>query len=283
MLERRHSRKPGSRVPRVLLHVLLAMAGLLYFFPFYWLIASSLKVPAELYVFPPTLWPTRLTVGNYARVFEVLDVGLIYWNTLKITVVSVASTVVLGVVAGYCFEKLHFPFREFLFSAILFTMIIPFEGQMVPLYLLMDRFRLVNTHAAVILPNLLSAFAIFFFRQNIKAIPDDLLDAARIDGVSVPGRLGRVVLPLLKTAIATIAIFSFVHNWTNFLWPFIIINSQHLFTIEMGMAIFTNSLEVAEEGARMAGAAIAIVPMIIFFLAAQRYFLKGVALTGLKG
>jgi multiple sugar transport system permease protein len=283
MVERKVSAGPGRKLPRIVVHVVLAITGVLYFFPFYWLIASSLKASAELYVFPPTLVPQTLTLANYLRVFQVLDVGLIYWNTLRITAVAVFSTVVLGAVAGYCFEKLRFPGRELFFSAILFTMIIPFEGQMVPLYLLMDRFRLVNTHAAVILPNLLSGFAVFFFRQNIKAIPDDLLDAARIDGVSVPGRLLKVVLPLLTTAVATIAIFTFVGNWTNFLWPFIIINSQRLFTIEMGMAIFTNSLETVEEGARMAGAAIAIVPMIVFFLAAQRYFLKGVALSGLKG
>ena len=274
--------KTRTRIYRSILYAVLSIGGIFYIAPFYWMVSTSFKPISEIFEWPPTLFPQDPTIENYFRVFEVVPMALFYWNTLSVSVVIVAAELLFASFTGYLLEKIRFPFKEFIFSCILFTMIIPFESRLVPLYLLMDQLGLVDTHAAIVIPALITGFAIFFFRQNIKAIPDDLLDAAKIDGCSIIGRYRHIVVRLIQPAIGTIAIFAFMHSWTDFLWPLIVLNTTDKMLLEQGLAFFSQGVEFQEEGARMAGASIAVIPILVVFLFAQKYFVRGIALTGLK-
>ena len=277
------STRSKSLINRMLIASILGIVALMYILPFYWMIITALKPQEDLFKFPPTLIPETITIENFLRVFEVVPLGRAYWNTFYTSVIIVISQLIFCSVAGYVFEKIRFRFREFLFTVILITMIIPFQSEMVPMFLLMSDLRLVNTHAALILPAMITPFAIFFFRQNIKAIPNDLLDAAKIDGSGLLGRYWHVVVPNIKPAIGTITIFAFLGAWNNFLWPLIILNSRKMMLIEQVLAILGSAQTYeAEEAARMAGATMAIIPILIVFFFSQRYFVRGIALTGLK-
>jgi multiple sugar transport system permease protein len=272
----------SRRLKQPLVYLFLSILALLYIAPFFWMISTSLKPQREIFDWPPSLLPKEPTLENYARVPEVIPMFRAYWNTFYTTAILVATNIIAGSLAGYVFEKLRFPLKEVIFSAVLLTLIIPFQSEMVPLYLLMTNLNLIDTHAGVVLPQLMTAFAIFFFRQNMKSIPDDLLDSAKIDGCSVIGRYWRIIMPLIKPAIGTIAIFTFMQAWSNFLWPLIVINSVDKMLLEQVLSYFSQGLETNEEGARMAGATMAVFPILMVFLFAQRYFVRGIALTGLK-
>lgn len=277
-------RAAGSAIPspwRLLLYLVLGMVAVIYITPFYWMIASAIKPQSEMFKFPPTLIPQAVTADNFARVFEVIPLARAYWNTFYTSLYIVLSQLLFCSVAGYIFEKARFRFRELCFTLILITMIIPFQSEMVPLFLLMSDLGLVDTHAAIVLPAMITPFAVFFFRQNVKSIPDDLLDAARIDGSGVLGRYWHVVVPNIKPAIGTITIFAFLGAWNNFLWPLIILNSRRKMLIEQVLSVLT--AEFAQEpAARMAAATMAVVPILLVFFFSQRYFVRGIALTGLK-
>ena len=189
---------------------MLGVVAVIYITPFYWMIVSALKPQSEMFKFPPTLIPQTVTFDNFARVFDVIPLARAYWNTFYTTLYIVLAQLLFCSVAGYIFEKGRFRFRELCFTLILVTMIIPFQSEMVPLFLLMSDLGLVDTHAAIVLPAMITPFAVFFFRQNVKSIPDDLLDAARIDGSGVLGRYWHVVVPNIKPAIGTITIFAFL-------------------------------------------------------------------------
>jgi multiple sugar transport system permease protein len=267
---------------RLIVYAILSIGAIFYIAPFYWMVSTSFKPMSEIFKWPPTLYPQHPTVENYYRVFEVVPMLRYYWNTLYVSLVIVFSQLLFASFAAYIFEKLRFPLKEFIFSCILFTMIIPFQSRLVPLYLLMDQLGLLDSHSAIIIPVLVTGFAVFFFRQNIKSIPDDLLDAAKIDGCTIFGRFYRIVIPLIQPAIGTIAIFTFMTSWTNFLWPLIVINTNHKMLLEQGLAFLSQGFETQEEGPRMAGASIAVIPILVVFIFAQKYFIRGIALTGLK-
>ena len=274
--------KRSEILGRVAVYTFLSVCALVYIVPFYWMLVSSVKPQSELFKWPPSIFPKTWTLENYQRVFEVIPLARAYWNTFYTAVIIVLAQLFSCSLAGYAFEKLRFPLREFIFSAILFTLIIPFQSEMVPLYLLMSSFGLVNKHLAVIFPGLLTAFAIFFFRQNIRSIPDDLLDSAKLDGCGILGRFRRIVMPLIKPAIGTIMIFTFMAAWNNFLWPIIIINQKSKMLLEQALSVLTQELGSEEEGARMAGSTLAVLPILTVFFFAQKYFVRGIALTGLK-
>jgi multiple sugar transport system permease protein len=264
-------------------YILLILVALLYIAPFYWMINTALKPQREIFMWPPTVIPRSPTLENYRRVFEIIPVLRIYMNTIIITVVPVVFQILFGSLGGYVFEKLRFPFKETIFTGLLVTMMIPFQVTVVPLYLMIERVRLVDTLLAVILPYVITPFSIFLFRQNIKSIPNDLLDSAKLDGCGTMGRYWLIVMPLVKAATGTVLIFSFRMLWTVLLWPVIIIDSSRKRVLEQALASFTVGDFAIEEGARMAGATIAVIPILLVFFFAQRYFVKGVALTGIKG
>ena len=259
---------------RMLAYLVLGVVAVIYIIPFYWMIASAIKPQSEMFKFPPTLIPRTVTLDNFLRVFEVIPLGRAYWNTFYTTLYIVLSQLLFCSVAGYIFEKGRFRFRELCFTLILITMIIPFQSEMVPLFLLMSDLGLVDTHAAIVLPAMITPFAVFFFRQNVKSIPDDLLDAARIDGTtgtwwcrtsSRPSHHYHIRLPGGLEQLPVAADHS---------------DSRRKMLIEQVLSVLT--AEFAQEPAARIAATMAVVPILLVFFFSQRYFVRGIALTGLK-
>jgi multiple sugar transport system permease protein len=273
--------QPRINVSLVLCYVTAIAVALITLFPFLWMVSSAFKSRPESVAFPPTLFPLMPTLSNFDRLFAQLNIGQLYWNTLYVSVIKTVIMIYGGALLGYVFAKIKFPGREWAFGAVLITMIIPFEVYFIPLYQLVAQFNLGNTHLALILPHLFSAYAIFFFRQFMYGIPDDLIHAARIDGLGEWGIFNRVVLPLSGAALATMTAFYFMWNWNDFFWPLIVINERAKMMLPNALASL-----VAERGNDFplvnAGATIAVVPILLLFLLLQRYVVQGIAITGIK-
>jgi multiple sugar transport system permease protein len=262
-------------------YIILSLGALLMVAPFIWMLSTSFKPQAETITFPPQLLPRNPTLANYQEVFERLNIGRLYWNTAYVAVIKTVLNVYLSTLIGYVFGKFHFRGREVLFYLILSTWIIPFEVYMIPLYVMMVNFNLGNTYWALILPELSSAYAIFLFRQFMFTIPNDLLDAARIDGAGEWRIFHRIVLPLSRPVVATLVAFYFMWNWNDFLWPLIVLTTSDKYLLPVGLSVFVSEFGT-QYGLIMAGASLAIVPVLLVFVAMQRYIIEGIALTGFK-
>lgn len=271
------------RVGHWLLIAALIAGGLIMVFPLFWLLSTSLRPQSELNIVPPPLLPITWTIANYVTVFDKAPMLLYFWNSLTFATVSTIFIVVTSTVAGYIFGKFKFPGNNVLFILILATAIVPFEIYMVPLFLQMNALGLVNTGIGLVLPFLVLSYGIFFMRQNtISGVPDELLDAARIDGMSETGIMLRLVPRLLGPAVSALAILAFIQAWTAFIWPLLILNEPKYFPMELGLSQFANAFSI-NFGVTSAGAVIAILPTLIVFLFLRRRIVDGITLTGLKG
>lgn len=262
-------------------YIILSLGALVMVAPFIWMLSTSFKPQSETITFPPALLPRNPTLVNYQEVFERLNIGRLYWNTAFLATVKTALNVYLSMLIGYVFGKFQFRGRDFLFYLILGTWIIPFEVYMIPLYIMMVNFNLGNTYWALILPELSSAYAIFLFRQFMFTIPNDLLDAARIDGAGEWYIFHQLILPLARSVVATLVAFYFMWNWNDFLWPLIVITTSDKYVLSVGLAVFVSEFGT-QYGLIMAGASLAIVPVLLVFVTMQRHIVQGIALTGFK-
>jgi multiple sugar transport system permease protein len=276
-------RRPlAPRIARWLVIAALLAGGIAMIFPIFWLISTSLRPAPELLLVPPRLLPERWTLDNYAKAFASAPLLLWLWNSLVFAVVSMVFIILTSTAAGYIFAKFRFPGNNFLFMLVLATAIIPFEIYMVPLFLQVNALKLVNTQIGLFLPFLVLSYGIFFMRQNtMTSVPDELLDAARIDGMSEWGIMLRFVPRLLAPAIAALAILAFIQAWTAFIWPLLILSKPTLFPMELGLSQFANTR--VDFGLTSAAAVIAMLPTLIAFLFLRRRIVEGVTLTGLKG
>lgn len=273
----------GSRVLRWLLIAVLLAGGLAMVFPLFWLVSTSLRPAPELLLVPPTLLPEHWTLDNYARVFAAAPMLTFLWNSVVFSTVSTIAILVTSTVAGYVFAKFRFPGNGFLFVLVLATAIVPFEIYMVPLFTQMNGLKLVNKPLGLWLPFLVMSYGIFFMRQNtMTSVPDELLDAARIDGMGEFAIMFRMVPRLLAPAMSALAILAFIQAWTAFIWPLLILNEPTLFPMELGLSQFANRLSV-DFGETSAGAVIALLPTLVAFLLLRRRIVEGITLTGLKG
>jgi multiple sugar transport system permease protein len=251
--------------------------------PFLWMLSTALKTPAELLVWPPQLIPNDPTIDNFRTVFTTAPFGRWLLNSLVLAVSSTIAILITSTVAGYVFAKFSFPGRGVLFVTILATAIVPFEVYMIPLYLSAQRLGLLNTIPGVVAPFLVMSFGIFFIRQNVLAsIPDELLEAGRIDGASEWWIMTRVVLPLLTGPLSALGIFAFMQAWNQFVWPLIAANTKTMYTAEVGLALFQTGFTI-NFGAVSAGSVISVAPILIVFFLLRRQIIEGVALSGLKG
>lgn len=276
-------RSPLGQVGHWLLIAALIAGGLVMIFPIFWLASMSLRPVAELNLVPPPLLPVHPTLANYQKVFDVAPMLLYFWNSLVFASVSTFFIVLTSATAGYIFGKFKFPGNNILFMLVLATAIVPFQIYMVPLFLQMNALHLVNTPYGLFLPFLVMSYGIFFMRQNtIASVPDELLDAARIDGMSERGIMLRLVPRLLAPAVSALAILAFMNAWTEFIWPLLILNAPKYFPMELGLSQFANSFAV-NYGVTSAGAIIAVLPTLIVFLFLRRRIVEGITLTGLKG
>ncbi|HBT38803.1 MAG: carbohydrate ABC transporter permease [Pseudothermotoga sp.] len=250
--------------------------------PFLWMISTSFKTPAEIFVLPPRWIPKEPALENYRELFASINFGRPFMNTVIVASSITFLSLLISSMAGYAFAKFRFKGRDKLFFLILATLMVPGQMTMIPVFLLLRQLGLLNTYAGLILPGVASAFNIFFMRQFIMTIPNELIEAAKMDGARESFIFFRIILPLSKPALTTIAIFTFTGSWNSFLWPLIIAQDERMYTLPVAVSVLAG--QYGENlGIQMAGSCVVITPILVFFLFAQRYFIKGIALTGLKG
>jgi ABC-type glycerol-3-phosphate transport system permease component len=253
------------------------------FFPFLWMIATALRPQgheADLSLIPQPY----LAFDNFSRAWNFRGSFFLQWtfNSVFVSIAGTVLAVVLNSLAGFAFAKYRFRGRDLLFFAVLATLMVPFQVTMVPVYVILAKLGMVNTYWGVILPGTASAFGIFLIRQFIQTIPDELLDAARIDGSSELGIFLRIIVPLSMPAMAVLAIFTFLGRWNDYLLPLLVLNRSQMYTLQVGIVNFMGEYR-AEWNLLMAVSLISILPTVAVFLFFQRYFLRGIAMTGMKG
>lgn len=264
------------------LYVLLILGGLVMLFPFAWMVGTSLKPDRELFVTPPQLIPAPFTPENYARVAETFPLARFVLNSLIVAAVSTSAQILTSAMAAYGFARLRFRGRDALFLVYLATLMVPLQVTIVPLFIEMRLLGFVNTYPGLVLPTIASAFGTFLLRQAILSLPSELEEAAFIDGASHWTVFRRIVLPLSRPALAAFGIFAFMASWNSFLWPLVVVNSQDLMTLPVGLSNLQGRYETAWNLV-MAGATISVIPIMAVYVTAQKHVIRGVALSGLKG
>lgn len=267
----------------LLRHVLLLALGAIVVLPFAWMVATSFKPSNEIFVDEIRWLPQRWhALENYTEAFTKAPLLRYLLNGVFVTLAIFALQVVVALPCAYALAKLRFRGRELLFALVLVGLMIPAHAVAVPLFLMFHHLGLLNSYAALILPWTISVFGVFLMRQFFKAVPDDLVDAARLDGIGEFGIVWRVMLPTAVPALTAFGIFSVVAHWNDFFWPLVAVNDQALFTPPLGVAQFRNEEAGNDYGPLMAAATVVILPLVLAFLLAQRRFIEGITLTGMK-
>ncbi len=276
-----------ASVPRRIgLYAVLVVAALVMVIPFYWTLSTSLKLPGD--VFSGKLIPDPFTLENYQDVFRRLPFATYFLNSVIVSASIVGLNVVFGTVAAYAFAKLRFPGRDLLFFVCLLTLMVPFQVNLIPLYRIMVELHKavpaigVDTYFGLIAPSAVQVFGIFLMRQFLRSIPDEILESARMDGASEWRILRSIVFPLAAPGMATLAIFTFIGAWNDFLWPLIVTNSDGMRTLPVGLALLARRNTVVW-GQTMAGTVVAVAPMVVIFLVLQRRFIEGLTAGSVKG
>lgn len=265
--------------------ILLAVAcgAITIFFPFFWMAVTSLKTAPEIQRVPLQIAPDDwLNLKNYVEVFKREPFMRYLLNSAIVASIAAVSSVIVSSLAGFGFAKYRFPGRDFLFLAIVGIMMVPFQSVVVPLYEWMNRLGLLDTYMGIVAPDLVSVFGVFLMRQAIETIPNDYIDAARIDGCSELRIFFSLILPSVKPAMATLLIIKFMWNWNEFFWPMVVISSPQMKVVTMGLMSFTNMYFI-EYNLLTAAAVISILPILLIFITLQRWVVQAVVMSGLKG
>jgi len=269
-------------IGRVLLYGVIISGCLVFMFPFVWMVSTSLKVGTQLYKWPPIWIPNPVRWQNYPESWSQLPFATFYKNTVMITGLNIIGTVLSCSLAAFGFARMRFRGRDILFLIVLSTMMLPGQVTMIPLYIIFAKLRWVDTFNPLVVPSWFgSAFNIFLLRQFFMTIPHDLDDAALIDGASHFGIYWRIILPLSRMALGIVAIMAFTWNWNNFMGPLIYLSSQEKFTIQLGLRQFQSNIYM-DMAAIMSMAVVALIPQLVVFFFAQRYFVQGIVMTGIK-
>jgi multiple sugar transport system permease protein len=263
-------------------HLILAPMAFLIVFPIAWMVLTSLKPSAETILWPPRMLPQAPTFENYREIFLRWPFLRFFLNSLLVSGVSTVMILLTSSSAGYAFAKIKSGWLNVIFFIFIATIIVPFESYMIPVYLLVNRLGWLDSYPGLILPFIIMAFGVFFMRQTIQAIPDELIQAARIDGCSEFAIFWRMILPLSVGPLSALAIYAFLNVWGFFTWPLIITNTQHMYTTELGLAMFQSQFFI-EYGLVAAGATVTALPLLLVFFVFQRRIITAVTLTGLKG
>lgn len=266
----------------VLVYLLLFVTVLAMLVPYIWMLSSSLKLNKDVFSFPMQWIPANPRWENFADIWTRIPLGRFIYNTAKLSIIVTILQLLTSSFAAYAFSKLHFKGKNVIFLGYIATIAIPWQAYMVPQFILMRSMGLNNTHLAIILLQAFSAFGVFMMRQFYQGVPDELCEAARIDGLSEYGIWARIMLPLSKPALSTLTIFTFVATWNDFLGPMIYLTDTKLKTIQIGLRMFISQYS-AEYGLIMAASVVSIIPVVIVFLSLQKYFVQGVAASGIKG
>lgn len=258
-------------------YLFLSLGLILNFVPLVWMVSTSLKKPNEIFKMPPQWIPETFQFSNYSKVFELVAFEKFYLNSIIVTLFVTVITVVITSMAGYAFAKIDFPGRNLFFYLFLSSLMIPFHVIMVPLYRIVVSFGWVDTYAGLIFPQITTAFGIFLMRQFMYSIPDSIIESAKIDGSSAFNTFWKIIIPIQKPALATVAIFTFNSSWNNLLWPLLVTNSESMRTLPVGLALF-KSVRTIDWSSIMAASVMTLFPVVIFFILMQKQFIRG--LTG---
>jgi lactose/L-arabinose transport system permease protein len=272
-----------GELQRLFLYLFLGIWGVVSVYPFYWMLTASTLKEELIFKVPPRWLPGVNWLENLQDLQDKMPVWHALFNSLFVSGVTTISTVFLSALAGYAFAKFRFKFREPLFFLIMLTMMLPQQITLVPLFIIMTKLGWINTYWALIVPFLVTGFGVFLMRQQMMAFPDELLYVARIDGCSEFGTFMRIVLPNMKPACAALGIVTFMHQWGNFIWPLIIVNSKDMYTLPLMLSMMVEPGNVVRYGAVMVAAVIGLLPMIVLFLFFQKYFVSGMFSGSLKG
>lgn len=274
--------KRGKLITQILLYVLLVLISALMLVPFIWMLSASFKLNKDVFTFPIEWIPSNPRPQNYVDIWTKIPLLTFIKNTAFLTVVVTFLQVLTSSFAAYAFAKLKFKGKNLLFLGYIATIAVPWQAYMVPQFMMMRSWHLNNTHLAIIFLQAFSAFGVFLMKQFYEGVPNELCEAARIDGLSEYGIYARIMLPLSLPAVSTLIIFTFVSTWNDFLGPLIYLTRNELKTIQIGLRMFISQYS-AEYGLIMAASVIALIPVLIVFLSLQKYFVQGIASTGLKG
>ncbi|WP_372459780.1 carbohydrate ABC transporter permease [Microbacterium nymphoidis] len=276
---RRDRRRPRART---LVTTVLVVGLVVWIIPFAWMLLGSLKTQGEILRRPPTFWPEQVTGQNYVTWFAELDFSKFFLNSVIVATVTVIGNLLFCSMVGYALAKMRFPGKRLLFGLVMLTLMVPGVVTFVPLFVQTAQLGLLDTYAALVLPFLTGPVGVFLMRQFISDIPDELLEAARIDGASELRLFTRVVLPLCGPALATLAILTFLASWNNFLWPLVVSQSADLYTLPIALSLYSTGQHSTNYGLLLAGSVLVIAPILVLFAFLQRWFIQGIATTGLK-
>ena len=259
---------------------LLGLGALITSFPFIWMVTTSLKPLSESRAYPPTIVPTTISFDSYVRLFTELDFARYLLNTVIVVAIGFGGMLLVAM-AGYGFAKFRFPGRNAMFLLVLATMMIPVQVTMIPTYLILNSVGLTNTLLGVALPTLVGGFGLFLTRQFMTTIPDEMLEAARLDGAGEWRILRSIVLPMSRPILAVLGVLTFITGWNSFLWPLVIATDSDNYTLSVGLSLLNKQLTVSPP-LQMAGASLMVIPILVVFVILQRHIVQGFALSGLK-
>ncbi|MCC4249998.1 MULTISPECIES: carbohydrate ABC transporter permease [Microbacterium] len=280
---RRRRRSENRLTPGRALTLGVLVVGLLaWMLPFAWMLLGSVKTQREILQRPPTWWPQEFTWDNFAAWFGQLNFGQFFGNSLLVAAVTVAGNLVFCSMVGYALAKMDFPGKKALFVVVMVTLMVPGVVTFVPLFVMVSSLGLVDTYAALILPFVTTPLGVFLMRQFMLGIPDPLLEAARIDGAGELRIFARIVMPLCGPPLATLGILTFLASWNNFLWPLVAAQTQDKYTLPVALSLYSTGQNATDYGLLLAGSVLVIAPIILLFVFLQRYFIQGIASTGLK-
>ncbi len=277
--------EPNER-KHFLLHVLgflfIFLMALVALFPFYWMLVTAVKPINEIFAFPPKLWPSQFIWSNFATAMERANFPVYFKNSFIVTASSTIITVCINLLAGYAFAKYDFFGKEFFFLLVLSTLMIPLQVTMIPVFIIASKIGIRNTLLGVIIPPCAEAFGLFMARQFISDIPNELLEAGRIDGATEFTLFSKIVVPNVKPLISTLVIFTVMWRWNDLQWPLIMLSNDEHFTVQLGLSNL-NAAQYVNWNDMMAASLISVIPVIVVFLIFQRQFVEGMASSGIKG
>lgn len=272
----------NNRRGRALSYTVLSIGLVLWLIPFLWMVLGSAKTQQENLQRPPTWWPQQPTGANYGTWFGQLDFGQFFTNSLLVAVITVLGNMVFCSMVGYALAKMEFNGKRVLFALVMVTLMVPGVVTFVPLFVMVSRLGLVDTYAGLILPFVTAPIGVFLMRQFMQGIPDALLEAARIDGAGEWRIFARIVIPLCGPALATLGILTFLSSWNNFLWPLVAAQTQDKYTLPIALSLYSTGQNATDYGLLLAGSVLVIAPILVLFVFLQKWFIRGVATTGLK-
>ncbi|MBD7951459.1 carbohydrate ABC transporter permease [Oerskovia sp. NPDC056781] len=277
----RRARRP-IRWSRGATYTALVVGLLLTLMPFIWMLLGSFKTQGELLQRPITWWPENPTLENYEKWLSQLNYGQFFTNSIVVAVAVVLGNIVFCSMVGYALAKMRFPGKKVLFALVMLTLMVPGVVTLVPMFVLVSNMGLVNTYPALVLPFLAGPLGVFLMRQFILGIPDALIEAARIDGAGEFRIFFKIVLPQCGPPLATLSILTFLGSWNNFLWPLVVAQTENMYTLPVALSLYSVGSNGTYYGLLMAGSVLVVTPILILFLFLQRYFVQGIAMTGIK-